>query len=433
MTKEVNLTHKGLSRLGIDLDFELKTDNMKSAIKCSKSQISFISPIISKLLQSDPTINEFRFKTKNSSKCSEIIQTMLNGSSISITEDVSEIFYSIALELGNQEILTLVEEKITKENVTEMARIKYNLSLDIEKETEFIASHFYEIPPNKISSLDISLIDSILGSKSLIIKSEHRLFGFINGLISTHGEDYQYLLSHLHFEYLEAEDVSMIISFIDENNIGCFLPSIFRRLIYPLAYFPVPEEDQPRLGFISIPYKGDKFEGIFSHLREEVGNNPLDEGIVSIEETTSTRQPNISYLVDPEKRIQTYWWCVTKNKEGGAFIIDFKDMRVALNGYSLKAHSRNLINESDMNLFLASNTGLFIKSWKIEGSNDKMVWTLIDEQISSELQSFLAEGFWQCQSTIPFRYFRIMMTDKNSSGNYQMALHAIELFGSYIK
>lgn len=98
--------------------------------------------------------------------------------------------------------------------------------------------------------------------------------------------------------------------------------------------------------------------------------------------------------------------------------MDFKDKKVALTGYSLKSHST------------AWNYDSFFKSWKIEGSNDKDNWTLVDEQKNSTvLHSFLAEGHWSCKKPAPYKYFRIMMTDMNTQNNYCMKLHAIELFG----
>lgn len=76
-----------------------------------------------------------------------------------------------------------------------------------------------------------------------------------------------------------------------------------------------------------------------------------------------------------------------------------------------------------------SNTN-FVKSWIVEGSNSKNRWKTIDYQKSNLLQSNLAEGYWPCEKSSPYRYFRILMTDKNTSGYNYFALHAIELFGS---
>lgn len=90
--------------------------------------------------------------------------------------------------------------------------------------------------------------------------------------------------------------------------------------------------------------------------------------------------------------------------------LDFKDKVVSLNGFS---------------------TSNFIKSWKVEGSNDKVTWDVIDEQRdSTSLLSNMSEGNWSFILSEPYRFFRIKMTSRNTDHqNYYMALQAIEFFG----
>lgn len=70
MDREISLTHEGLSRLGFVKDFVIHTNSPENNIFCSRSQILFTSPIISKLRYLDPTVDEFKLETKNLSKCS---------------------------------------------------------------------------------------------------------------------------------------------------------------------------------------------------------------------------------------------------------------------------------------------------------------------------------------------------------------------------
>lgn len=260
-----------------------------------------------------------------------------------------------------------------------------------------------------------------MSSESLALKSKHDLLSIIVDLIDARGDDFRLLLSHLRLEHLSSEDISLFIDLIDSidvNDIMRFLPSIYRRLKCKVSGNEIDLENNRRLKGLSIPYKGNKFEGIFSYYYMKEGCNPVTKGIITIENTTNNCQPSASFLVDPEKRQQTNWICTTGNTNDGSFIIDFKDARVSLTGYSLKAHSQVWYNTH------------FIKSWKIEGSTDKKSWAVIDEQKDSTiLQSNLAEGFWPCEQSRPFRFIRIMMTDINSSNCYLMALHAIEFFG----
>lgn len=298
------LTHEGLSRLGFYQDFVLRTDNANSPIKCSKSQISFISPVVSKLLLNDPTINEFSLKAANSSKCTEIIQSLLNGNSIIVPYDLICTFSTIVLELGNEELFSAIEEDLTLENALEIICTKHMKSFSVEREIEFIASHFSDLKNEEISYLDISIIDSILGSKSLIIESEHSLFEFISNLVRERGNENRFLLSHLHLEFLDVEDITSFIELISEEDIGIFLPCIYRRLRCPLLKGIGINET--RFNSISIPYKENKFDGIFSHLWKENDENPIEKRIVRIEETDEgSNSCNIPFLIDPVKRMET--------------------------------------------------------------------------------------------------------------------------------
>lgn len=420
MEIEVSLTHDGLSRLGFDQDFQLKTDNAKDTIRCSKSQISFISPNISKLILNDPTTSEFTLTTKNSSKCSEILRSLLNGSTIKVKNDIISIFYSIMLELGNEEVLPNIEEELTIDNAIEIIQTKNIRLMDVWKEIRFIASHFIEMKQDEISLLDLSLIDNILSSDSLVVESEHDLFNFIYELISSHGDDYQILLYSLRLEFLEKEDISIFMSYINEDNVGSFIPAFYNYFInsQPL----IVDDNAPKRYQIPVSYKNDNFQGILSLLWKEADGNPVTKQVIDIEDTTNCSQSKVLYLVDPEKRDKENWYCpATSNTENGSFIFDFKEKRVSLSGYSLKAHSHAWYQVG------------FIKSWKIEGSNDKETWTIIDEQKSDTLQSYMAVGHWSCEKSDPFRYIRIMMTGPNTNKDFYMSLQAIEFFGSISK
>lgn len=228
--KEVRLTHGGLSRLGSNPDFELKTDNQKDTINCSRSMISFISPVIHKLLI-DPTINELRLLTANSSRCSGNLRALLDGNTASAADGLAHIIYSIVAELGNEELSYCIGEDLTLENVIIILEKRHLRSVNI-------ASHLYELSKEKIDLLDISVIESINISEFLVIESEKSLLEYIKSLINIR-DDYRSLLCQFHLEYLEANDISYIIDSIDVDNIGSFLPRIFDRLIFPFSKFEI--------------------------------------------------------------------------------------------------------------------------------------------------------------------------------------------------
>lgn len=192
MKKEVCLTTMGLSRLGYPSGFLLKTDSAHDPIRCSRGQISFISPLISRLLQSDTTINEFELRTKNSSICGGILRSLMNGSSVVLTGDMSRTLYFISLELGNEELLSFVEEEITIDNVIYHFRIQEQMLVNSESELEFIASHFDELLTEEISTLEASEIDPVLSKNSLVISNEHKLFKLIQYLITNRKDGHEF-------------------------------------------------------------------------------------------------------------------------------------------------------------------------------------------------------------------------------------------------
>lgn len=403
---EVGLTHEGLSRLEFDKDFELKTNDgsIQVTIKCSRSQIAFLSPAVSKLLANDPTIKEFTLNTENSSKCSLILQSLLNGSKATVSDDLMKIFLEISIELGNNELLAVISDNLTPENVIEIVQIKNAKEFNIDKEIEFIASHYMECD-NSVNNLDIAILDAIYSSESLIIHDELTFLYEIKRLIEKFGDEYRMLLRHLHLIYLDLDDIGKFFDLIDQSKIDCYLPCMKKRMLCPIS-FMTPDEDISR------------FCGIFKEMWKKANGNPMTNGLVDIEETTNSRQEYVSYLIDQEMRDQEGWSCVTDSSKGGSFIFDFKEKYVCLHGYMLKAHSREWSSDN------------FLKSWRLEGSDDKMEWEIIDEHIGSNiLLANMAEGYWSFQMTQSYRYIKLKMTDKNSSGSYKMALQAIEFFG----
>lgn len=90
-----------------------------------------------------------------------------------------------------------------------------------------------------------------------------------------------------------------------------------------------------------VPYRYKKFEGIFSYLWKEADGSPVTKGKIKIEDTKGRSKASVSNLVDPVKRDQNDWYCVTHDLRNSAFIIEFKNKKVSFYGYSFKAHSRS--------------------------------------------------------------------------------------------
>jgi hypothetical protein len=80
---------------------------------------------------------------------------------------------------------------------------KIKLRVEMNGETEFIASHFSEMSVESIKNLDVWILKVILNLDSLRIESEDWLLGFIFEL----GSEYFEIVGSVRFEYLSFASI----------------------------------------------------------------------------------------------------------------------------------------------------------------------------------------------------------------------------------
>ena len=78
-----------------------------------------------------------------------------------------------------------------------------------------------------------------------------------------------------------------------------------------------------------------------------------------------------------------------------------------------------------------------LRNWNLEGSNDNIDWTVLREHNddTSLAQEAYSESHWDVNSAAsnsPYRFFRILQTGPNSSGDNNLMCCGIELYGMYI-
>jgi hypothetical protein len=79
-----------------------------------------------------------------------------------------------------------------------------------------------------------------------------------------------------------------------------------------------------------------------------------------------------------------------------------------------------------------NQSSYYLVGWVIEGSNDCLDWTKIDERNTPELSANSIVRYFPINdsSNLPFfRYIRLRQTAKNSKGSYSLVISCIELFG----
>lgn len=92
--------------------------------------------------------------------------------------------------------------------------------------------------------------------------------------------------------------------------------------------------------------------------------------------------------------------------------------RVQLTAYSLRDGS----NSSDT----------MIRNFEFQGSNDAKTWTILDGHhvLDESIYQPLGTATWFPKRTAAYRYFRVLMLDRNAGGTFFLSLSGIELYGT---
>lgn len=151
----------------------------------------FLSPVVSKLHLSDPTANCIDF-TKQingltfTDEVFSLLQLLSKGELIEIKDEQIFQIQAISVLLGNEELFSLINDKIDNINGSNIDQYLDNLKIlyqisplsncfNYKSVINYIASHFYSIDENKIISLPLSIIYSIISNENLVIDSEDSL------------------------------------------------------------------------------------------------------------------------------------------------------------------------------------------------------------------------------------------------------------------
>lgn len=167
----------------------------------------FISPIVSKIHQTDPTVSYLHIKSQipNSAPINksllEKVDDLSRGNSIEVAKEMINDIQQIAILLGNFELFSTINE-LFQEEENENETIERSLLLLQFFENEmnlpnnqpetiigFIASHFYLIDEEKLLTIPKHFLYSILSNQNLKLKNEDSLLDFINKLFEQQDDD----------------------------------------------------------------------------------------------------------------------------------------------------------------------------------------------------------------------------------------------------
>ena len=407
--------------------------------RTSRFIADLLSPKIIQLHSIDPTCNNFIISTQESGDFSIFLNLINFDPNIIQETDLPFLSEVIKILDTNTIDINIPEDNytLTIDNVFE--KLENHLknenffTKEIEKEIEFITSHFYEIDEydeNKIEQLGnikLSTIYSILNSEKLTLKTEDQLLKIINSIYSNKRSYFQ-LYECIQFVNVNSEN---IMDFLDIFNFEDLTNETWQALSTRL------EQDIKKTGKLNTRYKietnGTKtikinsnkieikynevnqFDGIINFLRNKTAEN-FEKTINVTASSIGNSFFSPSNVIDYETS-QVYFY--TKNVQNSWIRIDFKDNRVCPKSYTLRSD-----DSSDYHP----------KSWVIEGSNDKINWDKIDQKnnCNSINGRNITHTFDISNNTKDFRYIQMRITGKNWIGNYLLDIGAIEFHGTLI-
>lgn len=327
--KSVTLSSAGLKNLVINSNMatnEFRFVFGEKELLINNVFAEFISPAVSRLHKSDPTINTINISSyfTNPSKVSKnqisdifndenisLLEQLSKGNSININENNILNMQIISILLGNEELFQKISKLNSIENdpnniefcLQQIELFSYcsrssNNLFDYSKAIDFISSHFYSIEEERLKKLPKTVLYSIISNSNLKIKSEDWLFDFINQIFKEDAsgsisitEFYEQLnfltLSEAKFEeFLQKFEVNQITTEIWKKLTQCFY------VYYYMAFGQADkkryvfenenEEDESEVNNIIGKFINSKFEECEKDNREksEVTTNDNSKPIV---------------------------------------------------------------------------------------------------------------------------------------------------------
>ena len=400
----------------------------------------FISPKISRLVQTDPFIKSIDVPFDDKSSVFENVQSMLYGKPLYLSDENIFFYHSLFHFLENDDFVDKIAEYLPNEysinNVCSILSGKKRSGLPLEGEPEFIAKAFSEIPIDDLALLDLQTLTGILSNRYLKIESEGSLLNIIKQLIRIQGDECKSLYNYILFENLTNQELE---EFLEEFDIGDLTGQIwnsFCHRMFKSSYQTSIEEHQER--YTKKIEKGDDFydnnkfkmkkakyyegmtlNGILSKLSKFGQINLNESGI--IQAYSSSVYKNFPNLV-PGNVLNTSQseYFMSNDAENSWIAFDFKKIRVEISYYELQTYG--------------NSANSHLKSWVLEVSNDEKNWHIVDTRNDIDtLNAEWGKGIFKCSEREFGRYVRLRQTGPNHRNSNCLLLCSIEFYGQFCR
>jgi hypothetical protein len=371
-TQFITLTSKGLKNIqwsNYENDFTFEVG--EKHYDCPSFVAEFISPRISKLRQTDNTIQSFQITTSDPTDNFAKVLSLGFGSSVCFAFHNSSFIQSICIELESREIyeefMKNEEEPLTLDNIVSRLQSQEKLNCLKESDIEFAAFHFISLE-SSIFDLNCNLLSRLLKHQSLRLRNEDWLYETILSATKRNCE-YSILFEDIRYEYLSKSSIESFIDFICES-FDTLTVSIWQSLrnrivcgFSPSPSFSSFSSPNPRYLDQDFPFGQDSpFDGIISFLIRSQSGNIDDQSLFCVKSSSVYSDRVTKNVID----FASSTYAQTSSEMNSWICYDFKDKRVQISHYSLRSRS--------------DYDGYHPMNWTIEGSKDSETWIELDRR-----------------------------------------------------
>ena len=394
----ISLSSEGLQNiLAIEPENNFTFHTKQHEYKTSPILACFISPLVALEARSDLTLRDFYLDIDDRKGEFKQILELMEGSSIEINEDNFDFLLLCAQKLGNHELQSKVIDwkfsgsEINNENALDRMILVVKYHINHQETVDYIRDHFTEIDYEDYKRCNLETLIEICSIPGLKIESESKLFAFVNQIVSDMGPEYFDLYSCVLLEYLNQDEINVFLSkVIPELLTGKIWESISRRLsmkVFPdwknetrHSFTGLSNDRIPKANERIYYNKEDQWNGIINRLWKLCGNcNPHDKNILKVFVSTTYNGCKQQNVID--MKWDNYWYSC--NEENSFFCIDFMKNMVIPQTYVLRSGS----------------SGMSIRSWAFEGSNDAIEWVILDEHENlNDFKTRFSSNVYQIQN-----------------------------------
>lgn len=211
MSLPFSLTAEGLSRVAHlpwpnDFTFIIAGKRYET----TKFLASFLSPIVSQMILTDPTADTFEIPIEDPDHTFAFIMRLMAGETVNLPLAKLQFLKEVGRYLGNKELTNMrISDAdtldLTLENAVELAMSSAETPRD--DVVSFIASHVSEVSSDSLKLLPVGTLLEIFSHEALKLPREAWLLEFVTQLVQSGKKDASRLISCIYLENLTREEM----------------------------------------------------------------------------------------------------------------------------------------------------------------------------------------------------------------------------------